>query len=96
MSAKNKKNQDLDVPVFVNHTEKPKKSFCERLVKSKFWNTFTTIWIILCFLGVAFSFGYSFGVNKVIQDQIIVNDSLDEGTYYSYFQGQVNEYYFEK
>ena len=27
---------------------------------------------------------------------IITNDKAEQGTYYSYFNGEVNEYYFEK
>ena len=95
MAAK-KKIQDLDVPVFVNHTEKPKKSFCERLVRTKFWLYLNIGFMLFVIAFGIFTVGYMYGCHRVIHEQIITNDKADEGTYYSYFQGQVNEYYFEK
>ena len=95
MAAK-KKIQDLDVPVFVNHTEKPKKSFCERLVKSKFWLYLNIGFMLFVIAFGIFTLGYMYGCHKVIHEQIITNDKAEQGTYYSYFDGAVNEYYFEK
>ena len=96
MSAKNKKNQDLDVPVFVNHTEKPKKTFCERFVRTKFWLYLNIGFMLFVIIFGIFTIGYMYGCHRVIHEQIITNDKADEGTYYSYFNGEVNEYYFEK
>ena len=95
MAAK-KKIQDLDVPVFVNHTEKPKKSFCERLVRTKFWLYLNIGFMLFVIAFGIFTAGYMYGCHKVIHEQIITNDKAEQGTYYSYFDGSINEYYFEK
>lgn len=91
MAAK-KKNQDLDVPVFVNHTEKPKKSFCERLVRTKFWLYLNIGFMLFVIAFGIFTLGYMYGCHRVIHEQIITNDKAEQGTYYSYFNGEVNEY----
>lgn len=96
MAAKSKKIQDLDVPIFVNHTEKPKKSFCERLIRTKFWLYLNIGCILFVIIFGIFTLGYMYGCHRVIHEQIITNDKADEGTYYSYFNGETNEYYFEK
>lgn len=95
MAAK-KKIQDLDVPVFVNHTEKPKKSFCERLVRTKFWLYLNIGFMLFVIIFGIFTLGYMYGCYRVIHEQIITNDKAEQGNYYSYFNGEVNEYYFEK
>lgn len=95
MAAK-KKIQNLDVPTFVNHTEKPKKSFCERLVRTKFWLYLNIGFMLFVIIFGIFTLGYMYGCHRVIHEQIITNDNGDQGTYYSYFNGSINEYYFEK